>query len=335
VFPFDLLPDTSNANPDAFRGTATYNSAMFDLAMQMEAGHIAVYPVDVRGVSDEGVYGGAGGGRPSISTFTAAVGAQLGQQSVMENIAHETGGRAIYNDNDIRGEIIETLNQGGNFYTLAYSPEGKDWNGKYRKIEVKTGVKDVHLYYRHGYLAVDPDTAGKVASAESAPTFSIAMMHGAPERAEVVMTIEATGTGKFIEEKDRKPPTLQDRDQPFMAHLKGTTQVFAMKCKIDANTVAFTKDANGNYVPRLALTFLAYDADGTVLNSTIGLFNHPLSQAQYNAVLQRGLTVEQTMEIPLGHDYLRIGVHDLQNDKVGATEMPLLVTRNSQSAMSK
>jgi VWFA-related protein len=337
VFPFDLLPDTSNANPDPFRGTHTYNDALHDLAMQMESGHIAVYPIDVRGVADEGVFGAAGGGRPTLTTVSAATGAQLSQQEVMENIAHETGGRAIYNDNDIRGEIIETLNQGGNFYTLAYSPEDKNWNGKYRKIEVKTGLKDVHLFYRHGYIADDPDKPGQQVAPESVPKFSVAMLHGAPERAEVVMTVKASGTGQYVEEKDRKPQQLLDRQKPmFEYHLSGTTEVYAVSCTIDAKTVAFQKGADGKYTPHLALTFLAYDADGKVLNAVPGVFSLPLTAAQYKAVLQRGLTVTQQMDVPMGRAWLRVGVHDLQNDKVGATELPLVVTRaNAQTAMAK
>lgn len=335
VFPFDLLPDTSQANPDPFRGNATYGGAMHDLALQMEAGHIAVYPIDVRGLTDEGVFGAAGGGVPNLASINAAAGAQLSQQIVMENIAHETGGRAIYNDNDIRGSIIETLNQGGNFYTLAYTPEDKNWNGKYRKIEVRTDVKDVHLYYRHGYLADDPVKSPAAPAFDTVPKFSVAMLHGAPERAEVVMTVQATPTGRFVEDKERKP-AVEDRNMPFKPHLHGTTQIYDVSCKIDAKTVAFAKDEKGNFVPHIALTFLAYDADGAVMNSAIGIFNHPLTQQQYHAVLQRGLTVSQQMELPLGHTWLRVGVHDLPDDKVGATEMPLLVLRNAaQTASAK
>jgi VWFA-related protein len=327
IFPFDLLPDTSGApTPDPFRGTVTYGGAMHDLAMQMEAGHIAVYPIDARGLADTSGFSGAGHSRPTLASISAATGAQLSQQEVMENIAHETGGRAIYNDNDVRGEIIETLSQGGNFYTLAYSPSDKNWNGKYRKIEVRTDAKDVHLAYRHGYLADDPDAPSNQVATEAVPKFAMAMLRGAPERSEVGLTVQATPTDKYVEEKDRKKPELKDPKSPFEAHLHGTTRVYSLACTIDANTVTFTKNSDGKYVPRLALTFLAYDGDGKVLNSETGLFAVPLSEPQYKAVQQRGLTVTQHIEVPLGRAFLRVGVHDLQNDKVGAVELPVSVT---------
>ena len=202
---------------------------------------------------------------------------------------------------------------------------------------MKTGLKDVHLFYRHGYIADDPDKPGQQVAPESVPKFSVAMLHGAPERAEVVMTVKASGTGQYVEEKDRKPQQLLDRQKPMLEyHLSGTTEVYAVNCTIDANTVAFQKGADGKYTPHLALTFLAYDADGKVLNAVPGVFSLPLTAAQYKAVLQRGLTVTQQMDVPMGRAWLRVGVHDLQNDKVGATELPLVVTRaNAQTAMAK
>lgn len=343
VFPFDILPNITpgSATPDAFRGIATYGTAMYDLAEQMEAGHIAVYPVDVRGLTTDG-FNAAGGGAPNMGSIAAISGANLSQHEVMENLAHQTGGRAIYDDNDIQGEIIESLNQGANYYTIAYSPTNHDWNGKYRKIEIRSTIKNANFYYRRGYLAVDPEKASKAFTSESVPRFSVAMLHGAPERADIVLTVKTRPTGKFIDEKDRPAPTLSDRnappappkdpDLPFNVHIKGTTELYSIELTVDAKTVQFTTDKDGKHVPRLALTLLAYDADGKMLNAEIGAFTVPLTDAQLKAVTERGLTITNKIELPLGRVYLRVGVHDLSNDKVGAVELPLLVTRTTQSA---
>jgi hypothetical protein len=160
------------------------------------------------------------------------------------------------------------------------------------------------------------------------------MLRGAPEQAEVGLTVRAKPSGTFTEEKDRKPVELKDRRLPFETHLKGTTETYALDCTVDASTVAFTKTKDGGYLPSLAFTLLAYDADGTVLNAETGMFAQALTEAQYHAVLQRGLTVRQTMEVPVGRVYLRVGVHDLYKDKVGATEMQLTVDKTSAQAVA-
>jgi VWFA-related protein len=345
VFPFDILPDTSGTSttPDPFRGINSYGNAVYALAEQMEAGHIAVYPVDVRGLVPGGFNGAtSGSAMPSAASIGNAANADLGQFETMENLAHQTGGRAIYNDNDIKGEITESLNQGANYYTLAYSPTNHDWNGKYRKIEVRSDLKNVSFYYRRGYLAVDPDKSSSAIVSESIPKFSVAMLHGAPERADIVMTVKTTPTGKYVDEKDRPAAALLDRNAPppppnkaglpFEVHLKGTTEIYAIDCTIDAKSVKFSASKDGKFIPQLALTFIAYDADGKLLNAQIGAFTIPLTAAQVQAVTQHGLTITNKMELPLGRIFLRVGVHDLSDDKVGATELPLVVTHNSQTA---
>jgi hypothetical protein len=107
--------------------------------------------------------------------------------------------------------------------------------------------------------------------------------------------------------------------------------MYALDCTVDVNTVMFTRTKDGKYAPSLAFTLLAYDADGKVLNAETGMFERPLSEAQYQAVLKNGLTVRQQMEVPLGRVYLRVGVHDLPKDKVGATEMPITVSTRTAS----
>jgi VWFA-related protein len=336
VFPFDILPDTSgtSATPDPFRGITSYGDAVYALAEQMEAGHIAVYPVDVRGLVPGG-FNGAGSSMPSSASIASASGANLSQFETMENLAHQTGGRAIYNDNDIKGELIESLNQGANYYTLAYTPTNHDWNGKLRKIEVRSDLKNVSFYYRRGYLAVDPTKPSAIISPDTIPRFSIAMLHGAPERAEIVMTVKTAPTGQFVEAKDRPKPAVLDPKAPpgtnpiFNIDLKGTTEIYSIDCTVDASTVKFALGKDGKYTPQLALTFLAYTPDGTLLNAEIGAFARPLTAAQYQAVLKHGLTISNKMELPLGRIYLRAGVHDLAAEKIGSTELPLLVTHSA------
>jgi hypothetical protein len=54
----------------------------------------------------------------------------------MEDIARETGGEAFYNQNDLRNLTLRRLDEGTSYYILAYVPEDRDWDGRYRKMEV-------------------------------------------------------------------------------------------------------------------------------------------------------------------------------------------------------
>ena len=71
----------------------------------------------------------------------------------MDEIAAQTGGRAIYNMSDLKVAMQRSLEHGATYYTLAYSPRNKKWNGAFRRITLKVNLPDVKLDYRGGYYA--------------------------------------------------------------------------------------------------------------------------------------------------------------------------------------
>jgi VWFA-related protein len=87
-------------------------------------------------------------------------------ESVLKKLAEETGGRML----EVRGignleaaldEISDELHHQ---YSLGYYPENKNWDGKFRKIQISTGDKTYRVYARKGYYANPP--AAKVAGAQ-------------------------------------------------------------------------------------------------------------------------------------------------------------------------
>lgn len=290
------------------------------LAAPMQAAHIAVYPVDARGLVNVDMFGAAGEGPPSPGAINSFAVAQLTQHQMMDEIARQTGGHAFYNNNDVSGAINESLNEGNNYYTLAYSPADKNWNGKYRKIEITTERRDSKLYYRRGYYAVDP-----AKNDASPPKFSSAMLHGAPQPEEIGISVDAKPTGQTVTDKDRKKQP--DNKTPFNFHVAGTAYVFDIAITVTAANLGFEIAPDGKHTPALAFTLLVYDADGKILNAETGEFVIGLTDTQYQAVLKNGLTVNRKMEVPAGQVFLRAGVHDMQKELVGATEMPIVFNK--------
>jgi len=84
-------------------------------------------------------------------------------ESLLKKLAEATGGRML----EVRGmgklesaldEISDELHHQ---YSLGYYPENKNWNGKFRKIQISVGEKAYRVYARKGYYAKPP--AEKVA----------------------------------------------------------------------------------------------------------------------------------------------------------------------------
>src|SRR5262249_3685552 len=98
----------------AFRG---YSDLVKKVAAAMMNAQIGVYTVDWAGLSRND---------------------HLASQHTANDIAERTGGKAFHNTNDLSGSLRTGLDDGSTYYTLAYYPENKKWDGQFRAIQVRT-----------------------------------------------------------------------------------------------------------------------------------------------------------------------------------------------------
>jgi VWFA-related protein len=160
------------------------------LAM-LAAARAALYPVDSRGTSVNGIYTaqnvvstnnstspqmlGASTPTPGSTPATSqgvGTGTSMMQQMNQEDqdrntdqlnaqlMADQSGGRAFANSNGLAEIIDKITSTSGNFYTLSYTPTNTNMDGDYRKIEVKVEGVKYQLSYRRGYFAVDDALPG-------------------------------------------------------------------------------------------------------------------------------------------------------------------------------
>jgi VWFA-related protein len=160
------LNDEANLHKDArlqltLQSLTMLAAAVSGYAALMASAQIAVYPIDLSGVSS------GGAGVVDISTPAGVVTVQTGSANAelrratqrwdtheaMTDIASDTGSEALYGSNDLKNLMAHSIERGDSYYTLAYVPENRDGNGKYRKIEVKLS-QPAKLYFRRGYYAL-------------------------------------------------------------------------------------------------------------------------------------------------------------------------------------
>ena len=127
--------------------------------------HVTIYPVDARGlvtlVPDASTNFGTGtpgsmyGGGPDFGNqATIEAGARLNwTQAGMDKVSGRTGGRPLYNRNDISGAIRSAYEDASVSYMLGYYPPEAKHDDKYHKITVRVaGRSDVQIRYRKGYV---------------------------------------------------------------------------------------------------------------------------------------------------------------------------------------
>jgi VWFA-related protein len=279
-------------------------------AALLAAARMAVYPIDVRGqvslgtgfdVSTSTSYIGAG------DMPDAAAGAHMRQMNdmwdaheAMSDIARETGGRAFYGTNDLKDAMSRSVQQGSSYYTLAYAPTNRDWNGKYRKIEVKTATAGTQLTYRRGYYALAERT---LSADRAAITMKAAMQLSVPEFTGLLLRVQVL------------PP---DADH----------NVVRIDYAVDAHDINFSDSADQRKVASVDFAVTAWDKELKLAGNKVDTMEMTLRADPYHQVLRTGVPFHQELELKPGTYTLRLGVLDRGSNKIGSVQASVTIPEN-------
>ena len=81
-------------------------------------------------------------------------------QQGMQELAESTGGFLIADTNDIIKPLRRIMEDVGMHYELTYTPTSQNYDGRFRRIEVKLARKGLRVQAREGYYAL-PDMGGE------------------------------------------------------------------------------------------------------------------------------------------------------------------------------
>lgn len=128
-------------------GLALGSGALRALIGQANRNQVAFYTIDARGLRTGALLAGGPGAAPDADAVRAAG---------LEELAHETGGIAVSNTNDLRAPLRQIAEDAGAYYLAAYSPQNTHWDGRFRKIDLRVKRPGVELQARSGYFALPP-----------------------------------------------------------------------------------------------------------------------------------------------------------------------------------
>jgi VWFA-related protein len=87
---------------------------------------------------------------------TAERSLRLDSQATLADLAESTGGALIANSNDVRRGIERAVGDLQGYYEIIYAPANQQYDGRFRKVEVKLRRSDVRVQSRSGYFALPP-----------------------------------------------------------------------------------------------------------------------------------------------------------------------------------
>jgi hypothetical protein len=234
----------------------------------------------------------------------------------MDMLAHDSGGRAFYNTNGLSNVIAEIGKSGADFYTLSYVPDNAKMDGGFRNISVDVQGQKYSLSYRRGYFATDADRPGASETASSAdpaqggkPVNPLApfMALGMPEseqigyRVAIKPTGEPAATAKMI--------------------------IYEAEFIVTVDDLKLSASADDVRTGTLVVGLTVYDRYGQVVNQQARRAALTLKPEVYAAMKTMGLKLKAKFEAPAGQYWLRTGVYDEGDAKVGTLEIPLAAVK--------
>ncbi len=337
AFPLNIMPDGDLADP--FAAVASSEEEFRETTNLLTLSQVAVYPVDARGLMTSPVYDASVSGSRyarNPGAFAAANMKFLQQTAeehmTMAQMAEATGGHAFYNTNGLSQAVEKAIDAGSNYYTIAYSPSNMKWDGSFRRIEIRVDKPGLTLAYRRGYYAVPPgeqpgraiDPATVAANAPfNRDAMRAAMLRGGPDPTEIIFKARVL------------PITGRPEAQPAPGNLlnpngkvKGPFVRYAIDIAADPRVMLTTTPEGFHQGTAQFLTYV-YDQDGNIVNLVDNRTRANLPPEAYANSLRVGLHWHQEISVPeKGSYFLRIGIHDLTGDRVGAIEVPVAAVKN-------
>jgi VWFA-related protein len=258
----------------------SYDALVKKVTDALMAAQVAVYPVDAGALNKDD---------------------HLSAQHTMNEMAEGTGGKAFKNSNDLALSLKTSIEDGSTYYTLAYYPENRTWNGQFRSIQVKVDRPGLILRYRLGYYAVDPEKIKKEDSDAVAENFSRSLQLDAPSSTAVVFQAQVS------------PPSDKGKKVVVTFH-------------VDPRSIAFEQKGDGKESAKLSCTVWAYGKNKEKPEMFSGTVSANLKPDEYQLIMQQHfLPCSQELDLKPGTYALRLGVLDRSSNKIGTASAMVAV----------
>lgn len=303
----------------------------------------------ISGASSGGPSGGGNGtslNNPDESGMLAAIQAESSGDSVLtdydvqKNLAEATGGHAFYSTNDVTGALDDATDQGGNYYSLSYSPSNKDDSKARRTIVVGLTQKGYKLSYRHFYFtsAFQPKTQPTASTADASATppgptdndtLQPNMKHGAPMVHELLFSAHIHADGNPVKATPEQMAQLSEQLTSAESRHKDKAvvpvdlQTYSIDYRV---TTPKSQIASAGKSPEYEFAAAAFDSESHMLNGVMNNASADSSASQVSAAEPNKpgvIRVRQQLNVPVNATWIRIGVRDKLTNRMGTLEVPL------------
>ncbi len=268
------------------------------MARASNDGNMAIYPVDVKGLS------------AAVSFRRRPSAAPVGPPGadIMETLARETGGQAFYNSNDISGAIQQAMDDAEVTYTLGFYPSADALDGKYHPLQVrvakldleKEGAKGAEVRYRQGYIASEVSTGKRT---EHGPSLSLDDIFDDP------LDATAVGLAAIATPAPDKPGA------------------FLVRVNVNIADIHLDRQDDGQWTGSFDLAIQVPGSNRP--RAKTHRFAIHVKEDQLREVLAKGFSHQETIDTSGAEGPIRVVVQDRTTGAAGSVSVPLPAPGNS------
>ncbi|MDX6612789.1 MAG: hypothetical protein QOD75_1975 [Blastocatellia bacterium] len=266
---------------------------------------VVIYSIDARGlIASLDDASSEGHGDPTGRMAKSEIGQISASQDALNAIARDTGGRALFNNNDLSVGVTRALKETSSYYLIAWHPETDEQRaGKFNKIEISIIGRPelvVRLRKINAEKDIPPATAKKQVPLPPVPAAKVA-------ESELRAAIKNPYPSEAI-------PTALDvefLDTPEA----GPTAEVSMQVTLSAENFVATE------APPLANVDLGgavYDIGGKVVGTFQTRMTVKGAPPEQNKALPDNLSYHHPFRLKPGLYQIRVAARDVKNGRVGS-----------------
>ncbi len=248
-----------------------------------------------RGFSETGALAGA---RMRIESSSIEA-----ERDGMFALAKDTGGDAIFNNNDINAGLQKVLNDTETYYLLAFEPVTSYRDGRFRKIEVRLPSRpELKVRTRKGYFAPDDKAAEKETRAAAR-----AEEKDKQKTPEKLAKDQQNANVAQVREGISALYPLRGIPVEIATHFINTPKdgsALDVVAHIDAATLKFTQTGD-RHQAMLELVGLVFDEKGKTVENFGDKIAMNLRQASLENTLKNGVTYAKQLKLKPGYYQVR------------------------------
>ena len=297
-----------------FNGAPDTGDVQSAISKAVRAG-VIIYSIDVKGleVADEFDASRRSIGDPAmigrLSSYMSASSKDL--QDGINGLAQDTGGKAFFNTNDLKGAVQKAVGLNSTYYALAYYPPDDRGTKEFRRITVRVkSHPEYNVRAQKGYFTADLKKAKEKEIAQSPQQrLMTAIAEPLP-----VGDIGVSASADFLE-------VGSDGEQ------------VSLQALIEGKELNY-REQNGRLLLELELAAVVYDRTGKPVKTLTETIRGSLSPKDVDEAKRMGFHYSKRIALKPGLYNIRLGLREVSTDRIGTAATWLEVPNLSSGKLT-